>query len=149
MTGRYVVHLRGYRIIGALSVLFFGVCAVGAFMAQQYGPIAIFGFFVAKGFTIIAAAGPYELSDTGVVQRNLFGRFEMRWRDVDEVELGPQGTLLLRGRDKRFSLSPTASWRGPDTPKAVELLQSKLDRPDIELRPSAFADFKTHKNVRV
>ncbi|KAF1721696.1 hypothetical protein [Pseudoxanthomonas wuyuanensis] len=149
MKGRYVVSLLSYRILGAVCSIFFAGCSVGAFLAQQYGPISIFGFFVLVGIYLLAAAGPYELTEGRIAQNSLFGQFEIRWQDVREVELGSQGTLVLRGRDKRFIVSPVSAWSGPDKAKAAELLCAKLDRPEIRSYSSASADFKTHRNVRV
>jgi len=146
---RYVVGVRSYVILGLICLLLFGGCSVGAFLAEQYWPILIFGTFVVAGLYLIASAGSYEITSSRILHRNFFGQFEMRWNDVQEVELGTQGAIVLHGKDKRFVLAPVSAWSGADKSRAAETLSTRLDVAGIRGYSSNSADYKVHRNVRV
>jgi len=145
----YRVGVLSYQIIGGVCTLFFLACSVGAFMASQYPPIVIFGFFVLMGAYMLLSAGRYELTDDAVHHRSPLGHFRMRWNEIARVEVGTQGSLVLHGANKRFTLPPVAFWSGKQKPGAFELLKHKLGALSVPTYPSNTGDYKIHKNVRV
>ncbi|MEL1266300.1 hypothetical protein [Pseudoxanthomonas putridarboris] len=145
----YAVGLRSYLILGAVCCVFFMACAVGAFLARQYWPILVFGFFVLMGVYLLMSAGNYEFSESCVSHRNAFGHFRMRWQDVREVELGPQGSIVLHGGEKRLIVAPPSAWSGAGKMEAFDLMRRKLDAPGVRSYPGNFADYKIHRNARV
>ena len=149
MTTSYRFGVLSYKIIGAVCALFFAGCAVGAFLARQYPPIAIFAFFIFMGLYMITSAGSFEISEWFITHRNLFGTFRMAWAEVRKIEFGTQGSIILHGENKRFALAPAAYWSGKQKPEAFDLLRKTIDQLGIVSYPSNTADYKIHKNVRL
>ncbi len=149
MKKSYRFGVNSYRIIGTVCVLFFGGCSVGAFLSRQYPPIAIFAFFVLLGLYMIISTGNFEVSDTFVTHRNLFGTFRMSWAEVQKIELGTQGAIILHGENKRFALPTPAMWSGKQKPEAFGLFCRAIDQLGVVRYPSNTADYKIHKNVRL
>ena len=149
MTTSYRFGVLSYKIIGAVCALFFAGCAVGAFLARQYPPIAIFAFFIFMGLYMITSAGSSEISERFITHRNLFGTFRMAWAEVRKIEFGTQGSIILHGENKRFALAPAAYWSGKQKPEAFDLLRKTIDQLGIVSYPSNTADYKIHKNVRL
>ena len=149
MTTSYRFGVLSYKIIGAVCALFFAGCAVGAFLARQYPPIAIFAFFIFMGLYMITSAGSFEISERFITHRNLFGTFRMAWAEVRKIEFGTQGSIILHGENKRFALAPAAYWSGKQKPEAFDLLRKTIDQLGIVIYPSNTADYKIHKNVRL
>ncbi|XAH22531.1 hypothetical protein AAFF27_21370 [Xylophilus sp. GW821-FHT01B05] len=148
MANTYRFGVLGYLLIGAVCGLFFIACAVGAFLAQQYPPIAIFAVFILMGLYMVASAGSFEISDKAVTHRNLFGTFRMAWAEVRKVELGTQGAIILHGENKRFALAPPGYWSGRQKTEALALLRKAVERSGAIRYSSYAADFKIHRNVR-
>ncbi|HEY2676216.1 MAG TPA: DUF4034 domain-containing protein [Steroidobacteraceae bacterium] len=142
------VSLRSQKIIGVVCVIFFLACAIGAYTSRQYGPIAIFMFFVFMGLYSIVSAGEIQVNTMSISQRTSFGLFRIAWRDVNRVEVGSHGTLVFYGADQRFVLAPVAMWSGKDKSQAIELIGKKLKQLCLTPTISRLADYKIHKNVR-
>jgi tetratricopeptide (TPR) repeat protein len=143
------VSLRSQKIIGVVCATFFLACAIGAYSSRQYGPIAIFVFFILMGLYSIASSGEIQVNTLNISQRTSFGLFRMAWGDVNRVEVGGHGTLVLHGADQRFVLAPASMWSGKDKSQAIELIGRKLQQRCIIPSLSRLADYKIHKNVRV
>ena len=146
------VHRVGvltYKVVGAICVLLFLGCSVGAYIAKQYPPIAIFGLFVVLGVYMVFCSGHYEVGEVAVYHRSLLGHFRMKWSDVERIEVGNYGSLILHGEGKRFALAPVAYWSGKDKPAALDLLKRKLESLTGRVYPSNVGDYKIHKNVRI
>ena len=146
----YEVGLLSYKIIGWVCVIFFAGCAIGAFIAKQYGPISIFAFFVLMGAYMIVAAGRFALDMQFITHENIFGTFRLSWDEIKQIEIGAtDGTLVLHGENKRFVVAPPSMWSGPQKPTAFALLQKKIEGTGLTPYPSNTAAYKTHKNVRI
>ena len=143
------VGLLSYKVIAWVCVIFFLGCSAGAYQARQYAPSAFFWVFILMGVYMLISAGSFELDNEGVSQRNMGGHYRMLWRDVQRIECGTQGTLVLHGDGKRFVLPSPAVWSGSDKPRAFELLDRKIKESGIAPYPSNVADYKIHKNVKV
>jgi hypothetical protein len=149
MTNSYCFGVLSYKIIGAVCVLFFTGCAAGAFVAGQYPPITIFAFFALMGLFMLTTAGSFEISEKDITHRNHFGTFRLTWREVKEVELGTQGTIILHGEGKRFVLPPRAYWSGKQKHAAFGFLHKTIENLSLTCYSSNTADYKIHKNVRM
>jgi hypothetical protein len=143
------VGLLSYTIIACVCVIFFLGCSAGAYYARQYGPAAFFWVFILMGVYMLISAGAFELDEDGVSHKNMGGHYRMLWRDVQRIDVGTQGSLVLHGEGKRFVLPSPAVWSGPEKPEAFELLDRKLKDSGITPYPSNVADYKIHKNVKV
>jgi hypothetical protein len=93
------VGLRSYKIIAWVCVVFFLGCSIAAFAARQYGPSAFFWVPILMGAYMLVSAGSLELDEDGVSHTNLGGRYRIHWREVQKIEFGTQGSLVLHGED--------------------------------------------------
>lgn len=142
------VGLLSYKILAWVGMIFFLGCSLGAFLARQYGASALFWVFILVSFYMLLSAGTFEFDEDGVSQRNLTGHYRMAWRDIQRIELGTQGSLVLHGESKRFVLAAPSVWSGPEKPQAFELLCRKFNELGVTPYPSNVADYKSHKNVK-
>ncbi|QNA90466.1 YcxB family protein [Massilia sp. Dwa41.01b] len=148
-TGRpLTVRLRSHTIAAWACIAIFLGCSVAAFLAGQYGPSAFFWVFIALGAYILVSSGSFELDEDGIGHRNTMGRYRMLWRDVERVDIGVQGTLVLYGDDMRFVVAPVSAWSGQDRDAAFALLRRKMEERGLEPRTSHFGDYKAHRNVK-
>ena len=123
----YEVGLLSYKIIGWVCVIFFAGCAIGAFMAKQYGPISIFAFFVLMGVYMIVAAGRFALDMQSIIHENIFGTFRISWNEIKQIEIGAaDGTLVLHGENKRFVIAPPLCGQGRKSPQHLPSCRKKL-----------------------
>ena len=60
-----------------------------------------------------------------------------------------QGALVLHGDDKRFVVSPPATWSGRQKPEAFGMFRRKLEELGVVFYPSNVAGYKINRNVRV
>jgi len=148
-TKTYQVGLMSAKIIGAVSGIFFLACGVLAFISQAYGTLPVFGFFTLLGLYLLLGSGNFEISEEAISQRNIFGHFRILWHEIQKVEMGAQGTIVLHGENKRFVLSAPTFWSGQQKPEAFEFFRTKMEGLGVIFYPSNVADYKIHKNVRV
>jgi hypothetical protein len=143
------VGLLSYKIIAWAGIIFFLGCSIGAYLAGQYLPSAFFWVFILMSAYMLMSSGMFQLDENGVSHTNVLGQYRMLWREVQRVEVGTQGSLVLHGEGKRFVLAPAPYWSGPDKPEAFALLERKIKELAITPYPSNVADYKIHKNVKV
>jgi len=144
-----VVGLRFYTVIGSIGMIFFGGASIGAFLALQYPPIAIFVLFFLMSAGMLMAAGTYSFEEGAVVYSSRFGRFRMEWADVRRVEFSPMGTLVLHGTDSRFVVFPAAYWSGSHKQQAADALARAISGTGLAPTPSRIADYRLFKNTRL
>lgn len=143
------VGLLSYKIIAWVCIVFFLGCSLGAYFSHQYGPSLFFWVFILMGLYMLISAGSFELDEAGVRHKNLVGEYRILWREVQRIEYGTQGSLVLHGQNKRFVLAPPSVWSGLEKPQAFELLDRKINELGLTPYPSNVADYKIHKNVKV
>lgn len=147
---RYEVRLTSYAVVGWLGVVFGTFCSVGAYLARQYGPILVFGLFVALGIYTILGAGKVVFYQDGVTHQTAFRMYGIYWKQVTGVEIGAaDGTVVLHGEDKRFVLAPPSAWSGTQKFDAYSFFAKKIQDSGIKPRTSRVAAYKIHRNVRV
>jgi len=143
------VGLLGHKILGWVCIIFFFGCSAGAYLAKQYGPSAFFWVFILTGVYMLMTSGTFEIDEDGLSHKNLMGHYRMLWSDVQRIEEGPQGSLVLHGEGKRFVLAPPSFWSGPDKAQAFTLANRKVIELAITPTLSNLADYKAHKNVKI
>ena len=144
-----VVGLRSYAIIASIGMIFFGGASIGAFLAHQYGPIAIFVLFFLMSAGLLAAAGTFSLEEDAISYSSGYGRFRMKWADVRRVEFSPMGTLVLHGPDSRFVIFPASYWSGPQRQRAADVLAKAIEATGLVPTLSRIADYRLFKNTRL
>lgn len=55
----------------------------------------------------------------------------------------------MHGDDKRFVVSPPATWSGRQKPEAFGMFRRKLEELGVVFYPSNVAGYKINRNVRV
>lgn len=151
-TSALKVTLGTIAPVGWVCAALFLAAAAAAALAGQYLPAAGFLPFVALGGAVIVGSrAEYRFTEESVEHRGVLGvRNAIAWRDVTEVEFGNGGTFALRGKGRRFVVSPPGMWSGPDAAKALELLAAKTEGRGLPLRRRAVADYYLgHRNCRI
>ncbi len=148
--GKYQLGMRSYRNIGWAMFVLCALCLVGAWSAQLYWPTVLFVLFGAGGLYMALGAGGFEMDAAGIRHYSTFGTWAIKWDEIRHVDIGDaDGTFVLAGDNKRFVLSPSGWWSGPDTGEALDFLVEQLKARNLPPQPSRTAAFKFMKNTRV
>ena len=134
--------------MGVIWLVVFGAGSVAACLAGSYWAGACFAVLAVCGICLAASAGRYEITSLRVIHRTVYGHFEIAWRDVQSVEIGAQGALVLNGANKRFVIAPMAALSGADKDKAARLLVGIIETLEVPVTRNARADFRLHRNAR-
>lgn len=147
LTRRYQVGMTWYALIGWLCMLFFGSAVIMSWRAGATSVAPLFLGFMLLGAYLCVSAGRIVLDVEQIEVTNLLSVFRMVWREVEWIEVGPQGTLVLQGNNKRLVLTSVATWTGKDKPQAFRFLGHQIEQLGIAVIPGNFADYKINKNV--
>lgn len=146
----YHIELKAYRIIGWVGLLFCLCGAIAALVEREFIVSIFFATFSTLGLYIILGAGHYEFNDTKLTHHSYFGTWEILWSELSKVEIGEaDGSLVLHGTNKRFTISPPNYWSGKDKNDALVFIFKKFEDLGLILQPSKSAAYKTMKNTRV
>ncbi len=145
----YRVGMVPYKVIAWICVLFFLSAAVMAWLDGAFIPALIFLAFVALGIYMLLSAAYIVLNSRIVSVHSALGTYQIRWDEVRWVEASASGTLVLHGDAKRLALPPAAVWSGADKPALFSALHEEFNRRGLKLVPSATADYKMNKNVKI
>ena len=145
----YRVGMAPYKVIAWICVLFFLSAAVMAWLDGAFIPALIFLAFVALGIYMLLNAASIILNNRTVSVHSALGAYQIRWDEVRWVEAGTSGTLVLHGDAKRLVLPPATAWSGTDKPALFSALHDELNHRGLKRVPSATADYKMNKNVKM
>jgi hypothetical protein len=156
-TSSLEVGLISYQVIGLVVVVVGGGAFLGAFLDHQYGVSVLFVVFAVLGIYIILVVGRYTLDEVGITNRNFFGTYRMLWGEIRKIEIGRSGVdttysagaLLLSGDNKQFFVAQPSAWSGPQKTEALALLSKKIAESGVTPVETAWAGFKSHRNVKV
>lgn len=145
-----------YRVVGWLGLL---LCASGYFMLRAWSPgvaipiLTVFGLLslcaIVEGFSVV------EVSSEMVVQKKLYGRYGIRWDEVDTIRYCVAGelmmfeTMLLGGGGKRLSIPGPRDWGGGQGADARHWFYSEVRRRGLDIKEDNKAVFKFSRNVRL
>lgn len=73
----------------------------------------------------------------------------MRWADVDRIEVGGQGAIVLHSQAGRFVFPPPLYWSGTQKSEALAFVEEMFDKLGVPRSVTAAADFKAHHRVRI
>ena len=142
--------MRTYRIVGWVCLAFSVLCIVGALWIGQYWPVIVFSFFALLGIYIVMGAGSFDIDSNHIKHTSRFGAWQIGWDEISQVEVGEMdGTLVLKGNNKRFILSPAGWWAGPDKSDAIAFVDKQLETRKLSPRASRTAAYKVMKNTRI
>ena len=144
------VGLLVYKIIAWACIVFFLFCAVMAWRADQGYVSPLFLLFACLGFFLLFMASSIKATSEYISVLSPFAEYRIYWDEVEWVEEGNQGTLVIHGKDeKRLVLPSPAYWSGPQKSEMFEFMDSKYEDLEITEVSSTSADYKMHKNVKI
>ena len=144
------VGLLVYKIIAWVCIVFFLFCAVMAWRADQGYVSPLFLLFACLGFFLLFMASSIKATSEYISVLSPFAEYRIFWDEVEWVEEGNQGTLVIHGKgEKRLVLPSPAYWSGPQKSEMFEFMDSKYEDLEITEVSSTSADYKVHKNVKV
>lgn len=139
-----------YKIIAWVCIIFFLFCAVMAWRAGQGYVSPLFLLFVCLGLFLLVTASSIKATPEYISVLSPFAEYRMYWDEVEWLEEGSQGTLVVHGKgEKRLVLPSTAYWSGPQKSEMFEFIDSQLEKLETAIISSIAADYKMHKNVKV
>ncbi len=144
------VGLLVYKIIAWICIVFFLFCAVMAWSAGQGYVSPLFLLFASLGVFLLFMASSIKSTYEYISVLSPFTEYRLYWNEVECVEEGNQGTLVIHGKgEKRLVLPSPAYWSGPQKSEMFEFMDSKFEDLEITEVSSISADYKVHKNVKV
>lgn len=146
--GELVVSTRFAQWIGWVSLVLFGLGSVLATLDAE--PVAGIGLFVfcLIGLLTILSYGAIHADDSGIAMVTPVGRFEMRWEEMERVELG-KSNMVFHGNGKRLMLARPSLWNGPDKGDMIRMIMAKLEERNMKPKYAPRADFMLSKGTKV
>ena len=77
------------------------------------------------------------------------GEFRLYWDEIESIEIGYQGTIVLKGENKRLVIPSHTYWSGSQKEQALQYLNEMLQIKNISLSHNFYSDMKMHKNVKM
>ena len=144
------VGLLVYKIIAWVCIVFFLFGAVMAWRADQGYVSPLFLLFACLGVFLLFMASSIKATSEYISVLSPFAEYRIYWDEVEWVEEGNQGTLVIHGKgEKRLVLPSPTYWSGPQKSEMFEFMDSKYEDLEITEVSSTSADYKVHKNVKV
>lgn len=139
-----------YKIIAWVCIVFFLFCAVMAWRAGQGYVSPLFLLFVFLGLFLLFMASSIKSTPEYISVLSPFSEYRIYWDEIEWVEEGNQGTLVVHGKgEKRLVIPSSKYWSGPQKYNMFEFMNSQLENLEIAIISSTSADYKVHKNVKV
>ncbi|GEP46373.1 hypothetical protein BGE01nite_56640 [Brevifollis gellanilyticus] len=104
--------------------------------------------FILLSAAVLVISGTIIATPETLSLTNMFGRFELPWREVDRIEFG-QGSLVFFAGQRRLTLPVFGWWSGPDAYALYNLIHSFSCHGQIPMKLTFRADLLLHKNTRV
>lgn len=79
------------RNVGLFGLFFFSLNFISAFYAGQYAPVLFLIFLNLIACYMVVSAGSYQVNDDFISHHCMRDHYQIRWQDVDRIELGGQG----------------------------------------------------------
>jgi hypothetical protein len=125
------------QVLGAVTALFFFLCALLSWGHPTGGPVVGGGFLVFAGLGLVLIFMSITVEMTGECVRvsTPTQRQQMLWSEIQRVEATPDGsTLTFWASDgRKLSLTGPASWSGTDKADMERLLNAQLRARSIPL----------------
>jgi len=139
-----------YKIIAWFGIVFFMLCWFFSWKSEQGYVSLFFLFFVGLGLLMLSVATRIQLNEETVIVYSLFAKYQMKWSEVKQIEIGSQGAYVFHSESgKRLVMPSTHMWSGKEKQSAYEFMDNQIDTLKIRASKSHTADFKIHKKVMV
>lgn len=140
-----------YKIVGWLCLLLFAFATIMSWRANTgYLPL-IFLFFVLLGLYIIWTTGRMEADSNSIRFCSHFGKYEMKWEEVDYIEIDKQmGNVVFFGKNQVLQTIGPAGWDSKkEKLEMINFLFGELKNRAIEIRQTEKAMFRSSKNTKL
>ena len=143
-------YFTAHRYLGLGFLIFAGA---GITMAIRKGDSnAVSGgliiFLFGLGLTM--GAGEVTVSENDVLRKNPYGKYRIKWSEVEWIETGHiyEG-MVFHGDGKRLVVPGSEQWSKKTRGVVVEYINAQIEQRQIPVESSVWAAFKTCKNTRV
>jgi hypothetical protein len=136
--------------IAWITIAFFTFCAVASWQAGQGSVTPFFLIFVLMGIAVLLFAGPVEMDAFAITCRTPLGRHQLRWDEVQSVEMDEGGqALVFHAARKQLAVPGPAYWLGRHKHAMTELLERELTRRQLPFEYNPRAVFALSRHTRV
>jgi hypothetical protein len=136
--------------IAWIGIAFFAFCAVASWQAGQGSVTPLFLIFVLMGIALLLFTGPVEMDGHAITCRTPLGRHQLRWDEVERVEMDEAGqALVFHAGRKQLAVIGPAYWLGKHKKALSGLLEVELNRRQLPLEYNPRAVFALSRHTRV
>ena len=138
------------KFIGLLAAIMFTFFIIVAFDATKPLYLLALVGFAGLGIFVFLLYGKTGMDSCTIIHVSTFGRFEIKWEEIQAIELDAQGNaIVFKGDNKQLVVPGQVFWSGKDKKQMVALYNAQIDRRNIKVRATASAAFALSKNTRV
>lgn len=148
----YKIKYGFSKIIGYICFSFFSLMIVlfltSSLSPDEYWALGVILFFALLGLAIPKMFGEVLITDEKIRYQNLFGTFEILWKDVLRVETDHAMGLGFIAEEGYIVFSAYGALLGKDK-EAGEFIFQKFRNLEIPIEHSVTISYKLSKGVRV
>ncbi len=102
------------------------------------------------GFFVLTDTSHIKLSDDAISVCSLLFEYQLKWHEIEWLEIGLQGTFVFHGRNgKQLVVPPPERWLNSEKPGVSEFFDKQIDSIEMDISHSDTADETAHRNVKV
>jgi hypothetical protein len=145
-----------YRIVGWIGLLIFVPLLFITW--EEYAGVAIgitSVFIVLSLYGLIEGNGTLEITSEMIIKHSLYGRYGIRWDEVETIRYCVNGDLLttesivLEGKQRRLNIPGPNDWGGAGGAGSRRWFYEEVRRRGLEINKHWSAAFKLTKNARL
>ena len=140
----------GIKIIGYGCIVLFSLAAFLSWLAGGGKLSPFFLLFALLGLLCLLWYGSVEADEYVITYILPLGRFEIRWDEVESVEVDGQGhAMVFVGEQKRLPIMGPAYWGRGNKEELAMLITDQMEKRHIPFRHTQKAPYRLPKNTRV
>lgn len=134
-------------ILCVFCAIMAGVEGVDKAGSILWGPVLVpFSIALYMAFPILHS-GTIEATPEALGFSTLLGYFEMKWSDIQSIELGHR-CIAFYGNEKRLSVPKPIFWSGPDKNALLSTIERIIREKQLKPQRSSRADYVFPKSTR-
>lgn len=135
--------------LGLLLVLVFGPATIIMFNTGKYFHAIGAILLAALGILGFILYGRTEMSEEVIMHKSLYGRFRIKWDEVQEINTDRMGnTILFKGKGKQLAIPGTSFWSGKDKKRMMELYSRQVKMREIPVKYTQAAIYAISRGTR-
>jgi hypothetical protein len=137
------------QFLGLLLAIIFLPCPVIMINAGNYIYALVSVIFLGLGIFAFILYGKTEMNEETIIHKSLFGRFQMKWDEVQSIETDQtDDTIVFKGKGKQLAIPGTPFWFGKDKKRMKELYSKQIEQRQITVKYAQSAMFAISKGTR-